>query len=224
MKAFVQGLFSLLLLTPPAFAEVRIGLAAPLSGPDAVFGAELRNGVEQAVADINAAGGVLGQKLIIVAGDDRGELKQALAVANRFVAEKICLVVGHFQSSLTLAASEIYADHAVLDITPSATNPQITERGLDLMFRTCGRDDQQSARRRRISRRRGRKRGSPSSTTTPPMGKSVPTICAKNWLELGIRDVLYDGVEQRREGSIPSMVAKIKAAGADIRLLGRNGG
>ena len=66
-KAFVccllPGLSTLLLLSPAALAEVRIGLAAPLSGPDAVFGAELRNGAEQAVADINAAGGVRGQKL-----------------------------------------------------------------------------------------------------------------------------------------------------------------
>ncbi len=103
------------------------------------------NGAEQAAADINARGGVLGQKFIIVPFDDRGDLKQGISIANHLVNEKIFFVVGHFYSSITLAVSEIYANHSILEITPSATNPQITERGLDLIFRTCGRDDQQSA-------------------------------------------------------------------------------
>ncbi len=213
MKAFVQGLFSLLLLTPPAFAEVRIGLAAPLSGPDAVFGAELRNGAEQAVADINAAGGVRGQKLVIVAADDRGELKQALGVANRFVGEKISLVVGHFQSSLTLAASEIYANHSVLDITPSATNPQITERGLDLMFRTCGRDDQQSAVAAAFLAGRKEKRIAIVYDNTAYGKKRADDLRAR-LAKAGIADVLYAGIDKDADDT--KLVGRIKAAAAEI--------
>ncbi len=216
-KAFVccllPGLLTLLLLSPAALAEVRIGLAAPLSGPDAVFGAELRNGAEQAVADINAAGGVRGQKLVIVAADDRGELKQALNVANRFVAEKISLVIGHFQSSLTLAASEIYANHSILDITPSATNPQITERGLDLMFRTCGRDDQQSAVAAAFLAKRKEKRIAIVYDNTAAGKKRADDVRAR-LAKAGIADVLYAGVDKDNDDA--ALVGRIKAAGADI--------
>lgn len=216
-KAFVccllPGLLTLLLLSPAALAEVRIGLAAPLSGPDAVFGAELRNGAEQAVADINAAGGVRGQKLVIVAADDRGELKQALNVANRFVAEKISLVIGHFQSSLTLAASEIYANHSILDITPSATNPQITERGLDLMFRTCGRDDQQSAVAAAFLAKRKEKRIAIVYDNTAAGKKRADDVRA-HLAKAGIADVLYAGVD--KDGDDATLVGRIKAAAADV--------
>ena len=152
-----------------------------------------------------------GQKLVIVSADDRGELKQALNVANRFVAEK-SLVIGHFQSSLTLAASEIYANHSILDITAAATNPQITERELDLMFRTCGRDDQQSAVAATFLADR-RKSGSRSSTTTPPPGKSAPTTCAPVG-KAGIADVLYAGIDKDADDA--ELVGRIKAAAADI--------
>lgn len=209
----LTGLFTLLLLSPPSFAEVRIGLAAPLSGPDAVFGIELRNGAEQAAADINATGGVRGQKLVIVAADDRGELKQALNVANRFVAEKIALVIGHFQSSLTLAASEIYANHSILDITASATNPQITERGLDLMFRTCGRDDQQSAVAAAFLEARTEKRIAIVYDNTAAGKKRADDLRAR-LAKAGIADVLYAGID--KDGDDAGLVGRIKAAAADI--------
>ncbi|QAY95932.1 branched chain amino acid ABC transporter substrate-binding protein [Methylovirgula ligni] len=209
----LTGLFTLLLLSPPSFAEVRIGLAAPLSGPDAVFGIELRNGAEQAAADINATGGVRGQKLVIVAADDRGELKQALNVANRFVAEKISLVIGHFQSSLTLAASEIYANHSILDITASATNPQITERGLDLMFRTCGRDDQQSAVAATFLEARTEKRIAIVYDNTASGKKRADDLRAR-LAKAGIADVLYAGID--KDGDDGGLVGRIKAAAADV--------
>ncbi len=88
---------------------------------------------------------------------------------------KIFFVVGHFYSSITLAVSEIYANHSILEITPSATNPQITERGLDLIFRTCGRDDQQSAVAANISPRRRAKK-SQSCSTIQPMAKDSGTM------------------------------------------------
>jgi len=220
-KAMIHGLLTLLLLARPALAEVRIGLAAPFSGPDSVFGAELRNGAEQAAADINAAGGVLGQKLVIVAADDRGELKQALSVANRFVAEKIFLVVGHFQSSLTLAASEIYANHAILDITPSATNPQITGRGLDLMFRTCGRDDQQSAVAAAFLTARKEKRIAIIYDNTADGKKRADDLRAR-LAKASIADVLYAGIDKDADDA--KLVGRIKAAAADIVYWSGDGG
>src|SRR5205085_99802 len=128
-----------------ASAQIKLGVAGPLSGANAAFGAQLRQGVDQAVEDINAGGGVLGKKVSLSVGDDAADPKQGRNVANKFVGDGITWVVGHFNSSVTMPASETYNENAIIDITPASTNPQITERGYQFMFRTCGRDDQQGS-------------------------------------------------------------------------------
>lgn len=126
-----------------AQADVKIGVAGPFTGPNATYGAQYWKGASQAVADINAAGGIKGEKIVLVQGDDACEPKQAVAVANRLVDEaKVSAVVGHFCSSSTMPASEVYDEAGILTITPGSTNPQITERGMKDLFRMCGRDDQ----------------------------------------------------------------------------------
>jgi branched-chain amino acid transport system substrate-binding protein len=125
--------------------DIAIGLAGPLSGNEASFGRQLKNGAEQAVADINAAGGVLGKKLKLESGDDACDPKQARSVAEKFASMKLPFVAGHYCSSSSIPASEAYAEGNVLQITPASTNPAFTERGLWNTFRVCGRDDQQGA-------------------------------------------------------------------------------
>jgi branched-chain amino acid transport system substrate-binding protein len=124
---------------------LRIGVGGPFSGPDAVFGTQIRTGVEQAVSDINDAGGFLGRKAQVVAGDDGADPKKATQVAKGFVESGITLVIGHFSSAVTLPTSAIYAKDHILNLVPSATAPSITEQGLDTVFRVCGRADQQAA-------------------------------------------------------------------------------
>src|SRR5271167_2341848 len=128
-----------------AQAQVKLGVAGPITGPNASFGAQLTHGVAQAAEDINAAGGILGQKIEVEQGDDVSDPKQGVSVANKFVGDGVKFVIGHFNSGVTVPASEVYADNGILEITPSATNPKVTERGLWNIFRTCGRDDQQGA-------------------------------------------------------------------------------
>jgi branched-chain amino acid transport system substrate-binding protein len=128
----------------PVFAQVKIGVGGPLTGPNAAFGAQLKYGAEVAAADINAASGILGQQIALSFGDDVSDPKQGVSVANKFVADGIKLVVGHFNSGVSIPASEVYAENGVLEVTPAATNPKFTDRGLWNVFRTCGRDDQQA--------------------------------------------------------------------------------
>ena len=128
-----------------AQADIVIGVAGPFSGPNATYGDQYWRGASQAAADINAAGGIKGKNQA-GAGDDACEPKQAVAVANRLVdQDKVSAVVGHFCSSSTMPASEVYDEAGIIAITPGSTNPQITERGMKTMFRMCGRDDQQGA-------------------------------------------------------------------------------
>src|SRR5258708_4313819 len=132
-----------LLLAGAAQAQVKLAVAGPVTGANAAFGAQLTQGVQQAVEDINKAGGILGQKIQVEVGDDVSDPKQGVSVANKFVGDGVKFVVGHFNSGVTIPASDVYAENGVLFITPSATNPKITDRKLWDAFRTCGRDDQQ---------------------------------------------------------------------------------
>ena len=128
-----------------ASAQVKLGMAGPISGPSAATGAQMKNGVDQAVADINAAGGILGQKLTIVYGDDASDPKQGVSVANKFVGDGVKFVVGDYNSGVSIPASEVYQENGVIQVTPASTNPVFTERKMWNVFRTCGRDDQQGA-------------------------------------------------------------------------------
>jgi branched-chain amino acid transport system substrate-binding protein len=124
-----------------ARADVLIGVAGPLTGKDAWMGEQLQRGAELAVADINAAGGVLGQQVQLITVDDFCDPEQAVAAARKLVSEGVILVVGHYCSHASIPASEIYETAGVLMISPSSSNPLLTELGRANVFRVQTRDD-----------------------------------------------------------------------------------
>ncbi len=134
----------LLLVSGSAVADISIAIVGPMTGARAWSGEQFRRGADLAVSDINASGGVLGHRLKLTVADDAADIEQARAVANKLVANNIPFVVGHRSSDTSIAASSIYARHRVIQISPSSTNPLLTEQGLKNVFRVCGRDDQQS--------------------------------------------------------------------------------
>src|ERR1700736_4764135 len=90
-------------------ADLMIGVAGPLTGPNAAFGEQLQKGAQQAADDINAAGGVNGQKIVLEFGDDASDPKQGVSVANKFVGDGVKYVDGHFNSGVSIPASEVYS-------------------------------------------------------------------------------------------------------------------
>ena len=134
-KAGLNLIIGILVVTAQVEAEILVGFAGPITGPRAWSGQQFQRGAEQAVADINAAGGVLGQSLKLIVGDDASDSLQARAVANKMVADGVVLVVGHRASDMTKAAAGIYAVAEIIQITPSSTNPQLTEVGFKSFFR-----------------------------------------------------------------------------------------
>src|SRR6186713_472281 len=96
-----------------ASAQIKVGVAGPLTGPNAAFGAQLKNGAEQGVADINAAGGINGQKIELSFGDDVSDPKQGVSVANKFVGDGVKFVVGAFNSGVTMPSSEVFQEAGV---------------------------------------------------------------------------------------------------------------
>src|SRR6266550_3064942 len=198
-----------------AQAQIKMGVAGPLTGPNAAFGAQLKNGTDQAVEDINAAGGIMGQKITVGYGDDVSDPKQGVSIANKFAGDGIKFVVGHFNSGVTMPASEVYQESGILEITPSATNPKITERGMWNIFRTCGRDDQQGAVAAAylLKNFKGKKIAIVHDKTTYGQGLADETKKAMN--KGGLKEVLYEGINLG-EKDFSALVSKIKAAGADL--------
>ena len=137
--------FAAVLATSAAWADITIGAAGPFTGDLAAFGEQLKRGAEMAVADINAAGGVNGEKVLLELGDDACDPKQAVAAANQLVSKGVKFVSGHFCSSSSIPASKVYEEEGVLQITPASTNPVFTDEGGWNVHRVCGRDDAQGA-------------------------------------------------------------------------------
>jgi branched-chain amino acid transport system substrate-binding protein len=125
----------------PAGAEVLIGVAGPITGGLAWFGEQLERGAAQAVADLNAKGGVLGQQVQLITVDDYCDPEQAVVAAKKLVSDGVIFVVGHYCSAASIPASEIYHAARVLQITPSSSNPMLTELGRANVFRIQNRDD-----------------------------------------------------------------------------------
>jgi branched-chain amino acid transport system substrate-binding protein len=121
-----------------------IAIVGPITGQYASFGAQMKNGGEMAVADINEAGGVFGKKLDLSIGDDACDPKQAVAVANQMTGAGVKLVAGHYCSGSSIPASKVYAESDMVQISPASTNPTLTDdRAGPNIYRVCGRDDQQ---------------------------------------------------------------------------------
>lgn len=127
--------------------EIVIGVVGPMSGDLRVFGIQMRHGAEMAVKDINASGGVTGKPLRLVSGDDQCDPPRAESRARDLIAQHVVFVDGHFCSGSSIRASSVYHDAAVVQITPSSTNPRLTDdaaaKGWRTVFRTAGRDDAQ---------------------------------------------------------------------------------
>ena len=203
-----------------ARADVLLGVAGPITGANASFGAQLTQGVGQAAEDFNKSGGILGQKIEVEQGDDVSDPKQGVSVANKFVGDGVKLVVGHFNSGVTIPASEVYADNGVLFITPSATNPKVTDRNLWDAFRTCGRDDQQGKLWADLALSpafKDKKIAIVHDKT--PYGQGLADA-AKGFMNAGgKKEVLYEGVNTG-EKDYSAIVSKIKASGADYLMWG----
>jgi branched-chain amino acid transport system substrate-binding protein len=141
------ALASVLTLTAePGRADVTIALGIPATGGQiAALGAQARLGAEAAVAAINAKGGIKGEKIVLEIADDQCDPKSAVAAANQLASRGTKFVLGHLCSGASISASNVYNEEGILMITGSATAPDLTERGLKLVFRACGRDDQQGS-------------------------------------------------------------------------------
>jgi branched-chain amino acid transport system substrate-binding protein len=122
-------------------AEVVVAVMGAMSGDWKEVGNQFKLGVRQAVEDLTLSSGLLGESIKIIVRDDDCKPDKAREIAQELASLNVSLVVGGTCSGASVAASEIFAKHGILQISPSSTAPSYTERGFKNVFRTCGRDD-----------------------------------------------------------------------------------
>ena len=123
---------------------VKIGHVAPISGAQAHYGKDNENGARMAIDDLNAKGVTIGGKKVkleLVAEDDAADPKQGTAAAQKLCDAKVNGVVGHLNSGTTIPASSVYNACGIPHITPSATNPKLTQQGYKTTFRMLANDN-----------------------------------------------------------------------------------
>jgi branched-chain amino acid transport system substrate-binding protein len=203
----------------PARGEIFIATAGPMSGPYLAIGEQFRWGAEQAVADINARGGVLGEAVRLVVGDDACDSEQAVAVAQKLVTDGAVFIAGHYCSGSSIPASKVYEDAGVLMISPGSTNPRFTDEGGASVFRVCGRDDAQGAvAGAHLAERWGDKRIAILHDQTA-YGEGLATETRKELNRLGVREAIYAAYEPGL-GDYSHVAANLEAARIDVVYVG----
>ncbi len=206
-----------------AFAQgsgpIRIATAGPMTGQYAAFGGQMRAGAEQAVTDLNAAGGVLGRQLALEIGDDACDPRQAVSVANQLASRRVALVAGHFCSGSSIPASKVYAEEGVLQISPASTNPAFTDSGDWNTFRVCGRDDQQGLVAGRYIAQNMRDRRIAILHDNTAYGRGLAEETRKSLNAAGVTEALYSAYTPG-ERDYSAIVSRLQQANIGVVYVG----
>lgn len=227
MNKFIAGVAALAVVAGVAACsdkggnEIVVGIAGPMTGENAVFGGQIRAGVEQAIEDINAAGGVNGKKLVAKIGDDACDPKQAVNVANQIASAKAKVVIGHYCSGSSIPASAVYAEEGVVQLSPASTNPAYTDNrpAAGTTFRVCGRDDQQGgiAGKYLLEKQAGKKVAIVNDKSS--YGKGLADETQKTFEAGGQKPVLVESITAG-EKDYSALISKIKQSGAEVVYYG----
>ena len=208
-------------LAGAAGPPIRLGVAGSHSGDLASYGLPSLNAARLVVKDVNGRGGILGRQVEIVAEDDVCKPEIATNTATKLISEKVDIVMGHICSGATKAAVGIYRDAGVIVISPSATNPDLTQSGdYPNFFRTIAADDAQAGQEVDFALKVLKLKRLAVIHDKGDYGKGLAES-AKGFIERsgGAELVLYEGVTP---GAVDysAIVQKIKRAGADGVLFG----
>lgn len=220
LKLIGLALGATLTLSTAALADdLTVAVAGPMTGSNSAFGRQMKNGAEMAVADFNAAGGLLGKQLKLDVEDDACDPKQARSVAEKIASAGIPFVAGHYCSSSSIPASEAYADGNVLQITPASTNPLFTERKLWNVARVCGRDDQQGAVAAAYIAKNFKGKNIAILNDKSTYGKGLADETKKSLNKAGITEKLYESYNAD-DKDFNAIVSRLKRDNIDLVYVG----
>ncbi|MGO4438935.1 branched-chain amino acid ABC transporter substrate-binding protein [Rhizobium sp. RAF56] len=214
------SLLASLAFAPLAQAEdLVIGLIAPLTGPVAAYGDQVKNGAQTAVDEINKKGGIAGKNVVLKLADDAGEPKQGVSAANQLVGAGVRFVVGPVTSGVAIPVSDVLAENGVLMVTPTATAPDLTKRGLTNVLRTCGRDDQQAEVAGNFVLKHFKDKRIAVIHDKGAYGKGLADAFKATLNAGGITEVLYEALTPG-EKDFSALTSRLKAEKADIIYFG----
>jgi len=219
LLAGLLAMASAMLIAPAGAATMKIGVAAPITGPSAAIGAQIEHGAAMAAKDINQAGGIRGKKIVLDIVDDASEPKQAVSGANKLAGDGVRFVIAHFNSGAALPAAAVYDENGMLALSPGVTNPQLTESGYPLQFRICGRDDQQGAFAADYIHKTIADPRIAIIHDKTAYGMGLADKFRQRLNQLGIREISYDGVNVT-DKDFTALVAKLRQSGINSIYFG----
>lgn len=218
------SILSLLAATGAARAEdLTIAVAAPMTGPVASIGEQIRHGAELAAEAINKNGGVNGRKIVVSIQDDACDPKQAVAIANRILSAGIKFVDGHACSGSSIPAAEVYGENNVLMMSPASSAPKLTDdaaqNGYTTIMRLYGRDDAQG---RFIGPWIKENYGSKKIAILhdkSAYGKGLADVVKESLNKAGVKEVMYEGINAG-EKDYSAVVNRLKSSGVEFLYFG----
>lgn len=216
MKRLLAFLLSATLLGLASGAvamDLKLGVMAPLTGDSAADGTDIKNGVMAAVDAFTAENP--GMKVTVKAEDDACDPRQCVSVANKLIGEKVFGVVGSYCSGCTIPSSEALADAKVPMVTPASTNPKVTERGLPMMYRICGRDDQQGPAAVKFAKDVLKAKTIAIVDDKTTYSQGLADVVEKEAKAMGLTVLMHDHVNQG-DKDFSAVLTKIKAGNPDV--------
>jgi len=207
----------------PAEEVVKIGHVAPLTGGIAHLGKDNENGARTAVDEINAAGGLkIGDKTIkleLQGEDDKADPKEGTLAAQKLVDAGVVAVVGHLNSGTSIPASKIYSDANVTQISPSATNPKLTEQGFKTTFRVVANDNQQGSVLANFAANEMKAKTIAIIDDRTAYGQGLADVVEKVAKEKGVKVVAREFTNDKAT-DFNAILTKVRAAKPDVVMYG----
>jgi branched-chain amino acid transport system substrate-binding protein len=214
------GLFAVSIVSAATpHAEIRIGVAGPMTGIYAWAGERYQRGAELAVENLNAKGGVLGQRVELIVGDDFCDADQAVALARKLVSDGVVFLTGHWCSHASIPASKVYQQAGVLMMTPGSASAQLTDEGSPNVFRVYGRDDRQGLMVADYLAEHWAGKKIAILNDGTPWGAGVANGARRRLKERGVTLTLDQTIVPGEE-EYSAIVAKMEAAGVEVLFLG----
>jgi branched-chain amino acid transport system substrate-binding protein len=202
-----------------AHAQILIGASGPMTGTLAWFGQQMQQGMDVKIAELNATGGVLGQQVELLMVDDYCNPEQAVAAAEKLVAERVAAVIGHFCSGASIPASKVYAEAGILMISPYSTNPELTEQGFGNVFRVCGRDTLQATMVADYLAERWGDQDIAIVHDGQAYGRGIAQEARRRLGEHGVTGILFEALEPG-QADYSTLIDKLQAEGIDALYFG----
>ena len=200
-------------------AEILIATAGPMTGVYAWAGERYQRGAGIAVENLNANGGVLGQRVELIVGDDFCDPDQAVALARKLASDGVVFVAGHWCSHASIPASKVYEETGILQIAPGSASAILTDAGGPNVFRVCGRDDRQGAMVADYLADHWAGKGIAIVDDGTTWGAGVADGARRRLRERGVTLAVDETFAPDQE-EYSALVAKMQAAGVQVFFLG----